>query len=345
MANTVDKVLKIANEEVGYMEKASNKNLDNKVSNIGYNNYVKYWRDLKPEWQGQPWCNAWINWIFVEAYGEVAAKKLLCTDGDWSYYTPTSANYFKKKGQWKTKSEKPKVGDIIFFKNTTRICHVGLVVKVDDAYVYTIEGNTSGASGVVANGGMVYGQKKYKHTYSKISGYGVVKYDTSKSIEDVAKAVINGEYGNGETRKAKVEAEGFAYVDVQAMVNKLLGATTTKKHVSTTTSKPVVKDTYTQKEFIKDIQSVFGVKQDGIGGPITLGKTITISTILNRKHRVVKYIQKYLKELGYHTGSIDGVYGPQTKESVKKYQKAKGCTSDGVITAKNKTWKALLGIK
>lgn len=178
MANTVDKVIKIAEAEVGYLEKESNKYLDSKTKNAGDNNFTKYWKALKPSWQRQPWCNAYVNWIFIEAYGTKEAKELLCTPGEWSYYTPTSANYFKKKGQWHTKN--PKVGDVIFFKNTVRICHVGIVYKVDDNYVYTIEGNTSSSAGVVANGGGVF-KKKYVLNYKKIAGYGRPKYDVVKT--------------------------------------------------------------------------------------------------------------------------------------------------------------------
>ena len=35
----INKILKIAEEEVGYLEKASNKDLDSKTANAGYNNY------------------------------------------------------------------------------------------------------------------------------------------------------------------------------------------------------------------------------------------------------------------------------------------------------------------
>lgn len=350
MANTVDKVLKIAENEKGYMEKASNKDLDSKQGNSGSKNYTKYWRDLKPSWQGEPWCNTFLNWIFIEAYGLETAKKMLCTDGEWSYYTPTSANYFKKKNLWKTNKETPKPGDVIFFKNTTRICHVGIVTKVDEAYVYTIEGNTSGASGVISNGGMVFGYKKYKLNYSRIAGYGCPEYDVLKSIEDVAVDVIAGKYGNGESRKEKLEAEGYNYDEVKKVVNELLSKETEKKANTNKTpeKKPAhttVKDAYTQKEFVKDVQMALGVKQDGIVGPVTLGKTITISTIFNRKHKVVKYIQKYLKTLKFYSGEIDGIYGTKTKAAVQNYQKAKGCTADGVISKKQKTWKSLLGVK
>ena len=46
------------------------------------------------------------------------------------------------------------------------VAHTGLVYAVDNAYVYTIEGKTSGANGVVANGGGVC-KKKYRLDYSQ----------------------------------------------------------------------------------------------------------------------------------------------------------------------------------
>lgn len=45
----------------------------------------------------------------------------------------------------------------------------------------------------------------------------------TKSVEEVAKKVVNGEYGNGADRKAKLEAEGYNYNEVQDRVNALLG--------------------------------------------------------------------------------------------------------------------------
>ena len=43
-----------------------------------------------------------------------------------------------------------------------------------------------------------------------------------KSIDDVAKAVIRGDYGNGKDRKSRLEAAGYNYKDVQNRVNQLL---------------------------------------------------------------------------------------------------------------------------
>ena len=42
-------------------------------------------------------------------------------------------------------------------------------------------------------------------------------------IEELAKEVIQGKWGNGQERKDKLTAAGYDYHEVQALVNKLLG--------------------------------------------------------------------------------------------------------------------------
>ncbi|MBQ1692277.1 MAG: hypothetical protein II017_05655 [Erysipelotrichaceae bacterium] len=42
-------------------------------------------------------------------------------------------------------------------------------------------------------------------------------------IEELAKEVIQGKWGNGQERKDKLTAAGYNYSEVQALVNKLLG--------------------------------------------------------------------------------------------------------------------------
>ena len=96
--------------------------------------------------------------------------------------------------------------------------------------------------------------------------------------------------------------------------------------------------------FIMGVQRACGAKIDGIAGKETLSKTITVSASTNRKHPVVSVIQTYLNALGYNCGTVDGIAGPKFTAAVKAYQKANGCVADGVITARNKTWKKLLGM-
>ena len=175
----VEKVTKVFKNEVGYQEKASNKNLDSKHTNVGKANYTKYGRDMGCN--GQSWCDACVDWCFVKAYGEKDAKRLL---GGFSNYTPTSAQYFKNKKQYFKRGEKtPKEGDVIFFHSNSlgRIAHTGYVYKVLDKKVYSIEGNTSSNSSEFERDGGCVAYKIYSLKDTRIDGYGRPKYDKKPS--------------------------------------------------------------------------------------------------------------------------------------------------------------------
>lgn len=97
------------------------------------------------------------------------------------------------------------------------------------------------------------------------------------------------------------------------------------------------------KEFVMQVQETLGAKVDGIAGPETLAKTITVSAKTNRNHPVVKPIQTYLYNIGYtEVGNADGIAGSKFTKAVKHFQKDNDCVVDGVITKRNKTWKKLL---
>ncbi len=53
----------------------------------------------------------------------------------------------------------------------------------------------------------------------------------------------------------------------------------------------------------------------------------------------VKNIQRVLKEKGYYSGNIDGIFGTATKKAVTQFQKDNGLTADGIVG--EKTLKAL----
>lgn len=118
--------------------------------------------------------------------------------------------------------------------------------------------------------------------------------------------------------------------------------TAVEKYVKFTASKP--QESYTLEEFIRDVQAATGSKVDGIAGKETLGNTPTISATKNRKHPVVKPIQKRFNALGFDCGEEDCIAGAKFKKAAKEFQKAHGCVQDGEITARNKTWKCLLGM-
>lgn len=56
---------------------------------------------------------------------------------------------------------------------------------------------------------------------------------------------------------------------------------------------------------------------------------------------LVKTVQQKLKNWGYYTGSVDGIYGSKTVAAVKYFQRTNGLTADGIVGSKTA---AALGI-
>ena len=191
--DAITKLLNVALSEVGYLEKASNKNLESKTANAGKNNFTKYanFFDTKyPDFyngkkNGYPWCDIWTDWVFVTAFGvDLAMKMLGQPPRSLGAGCTFSAQYYKQMCAFYSQ---PKKGDQIFFKDENgNVCHTGLVYDVDSNYVYTVEGNTSSSAGVVANGGSVE-KKKYKRTFSRIYGYGRPDYSLYKEEKQIPK--------------------------------------------------------------------------------------------------------------------------------------------------------------
>jgi hypothetical protein len=201
MSNVVKDLIEKAKSWTGYLEKKDNNNLDNFTANAGNNNFTCFARNYKlhtgQNLQGQPWCAMYVSEVFVQLFGLEAAMKLL--GGALYHYCPSGVNQFKKVGRWYTK---PEPGDVIFFTNGTRAYHTGIVIEITNTKVKAIEGNTSGASGVIENGGGVC-QKSYALTYDRIMGYGrpdwsIVQAKVKKSgwkEEDGGWRFYNGDTG------------------------------------------------------------------------------------------------------------------------------------------------------
>lgn len=157
----------------------------------------------------------------------------------------------------------------------------------------------------------------------------LVEYGYMDSTVD-APVILTDEYA----RKV-----GFATMEAIAQVSDLK-----KKETSVDSSREHYR--YTTEEFIKDVQFFCGAKVDGIAGPETLRKTITVSETKNRDHAVVKAIQLRLQTLGYtDVGNVDGIAGIKFTTAVVQFQEDNKCWADGEITAGNKTWKKLLGME
>lgn len=146
------------------------------ASQIGYkesprgSNKTKYGRWYGTGWDGNPWCAMFVSWCAAQIGESKAVGKFA--------YCPYWVTWFKERGQWLDRSEKPRPGDIIFFSNGSRACHVGVVEeRLGTDYVMTIEGNTSTSNN--DNGGAVMRRKR---AYGKrgsswfIMGFGRPKY-------------------------------------------------------------------------------------------------------------------------------------------------------------------------
>ena len=193
----IDRVIATARAEIGYIEKESNSQLDNPTANPGDNNWNKYARDLDAldivyngDKNGYAWCDIFVDWCFIYTFGLELGMALLCQAKEGLGAGCTySARYYKDKGQFHTS---PQAGDQIFFTNDggKTMYHTGLVVKVSGGRVYTIEGNTSSAAGVVPNGGCVR-DKSYPLGASYIGGYGRPNYSIVEDDEDMDQSKFN----------------------------------------------------------------------------------------------------------------------------------------------------------
>ena len=331
------KAISVAQGELGYREKASNAQLDDKTANSGSGNYTKYARDLDalgffyngPK-QGQPYCDIGVDWTFVKAYGVEAALKLLCqpkySAGAGCYY---SAMYYKQMGQFYGPKTIPQVCDQIFFTYAVNeVSHTGLVEYVEGNTVHTIEFNSSDG---------VY-RRSYPVGHSSIYGYGRPKWDmdgdsqqdqstqtdSDDEITALAREVIAGKWGIGATRIAKLTAAGHSYAAVQARVNELLTGKAAADETPTTVQEPAP-------------------------SPAMVGYALWLEEVAEGSSgNTVKAVQTLLIALGYRCGGdfvnghevADGDFGPTTRKAVEAFQKANGLTVNGTVD--DKTMSALL---
>ena len=135
------------------------------LSQIGNIGGEPYW-----SWYGfnsrVEWCACFVSWCANECgYIEngIIPKFAGCVQG---------SEWFKERGLWQDNSYEPRPGDIIFFDwddengQDGLSDHVGIVQKVEDGRVYTVEGNS----------GDECRQNSYPIGYYEIYGYGVPAY-------------------------------------------------------------------------------------------------------------------------------------------------------------------------
>lgn len=191
-----------------------------------------YYSDLNKYYKnkyGMPNCTAYAYGRWLEL-GLDASKLWYGNAEDW--YVGTTAF---KKGQ------APKLGAIVCWKkgknwdSSDGAGHVAVVEKIkQDGTIVT--SNSAYKS-------TVFYIKEIKPPYV-LNGYEFLGFiypdveftkqiEFKKSIDEVAREVIKGKYGNYPVRKEKLEAEGYNYEEVQTRVNEILKGDTKKEIVYT----------------------------------------------------------------------------------------------------------------
>ncbi len=104
------------------------------IGNVGGEPYWSWWGlDHRVEW-----CAMFVSWC-ADQCGYLDAEVLPKMEGVLPFI-----DWFRGRDQWQGRDYEPIPGDIIFFdyEGDGLADHVGIVEKVDDSFVYTIEGNT-----------------------------------------------------------------------------------------------------------------------------------------------------------------------------------------------------------
>lgn len=83
---------------------------------------------------------------------------------------------------------------------------------------------------------------------------------------------------------------------------------------------------------IRKFQRDYGLSVDGIVGPKTLS-ALGLSGSSSSSYSATA-IQQKLKNLGYYTGSIDGILGTKSVNAIRNFQRDYGLTVDGIVGPK-----------
>lgn len=171
--NQAKDIVNVALSQVGYHEGSSGSDLSGNSSSSA--NYTEYGR-----WFGQQsnWCAIFISWCANQAgISTSVVKKNAVASGN-------SCQFGEKKYSFGSRNPQP--GDILYVQNDSdsSVDHVGLVYKVDDTYIYAVEGNFGNKVGTIK-----YYKDTGRQTYyssTKILFYGVPDYSTGNAVSNTA---------------------------------------------------------------------------------------------------------------------------------------------------------------
>lgn len=244
MTATIEAVLATAEHEVGYIEDGGHHD----------GNITKYWAELYPGGQGQPWCAAFQRWVDIHA----KAPDLPISN---PYYCPTIATYARQHKLW-LPADQGSPGDMVLFqwKKNGVADHIGRIVSKGNGSYVTIEGNTSGSnSGSQSNGGGVF---KRTRSYTNGTVLGILDY--SKLLSAAAANKTNP----GAAPRKPVKANPFAKY---AAPCKLKSVGNNVKFVQWAVGVPVDGTFGPQTKYaVSQFQHYHHITVDGVVGPQTI---------------------------------------------------------------------------
>ena len=117
----------------------------------------------------------------------------------------------KQSGHFVTDEKAVTAGDLIIYdwKADGTLNHVGIITEITPTHFKVVEGNYNNTVGL----------RTVKRNNREVYGFIKVEHKASADIEQLARDVINGRYGNGDDRK---NALGEHYEKVQERVKQIL---------------------------------------------------------------------------------------------------------------------------
>lgn len=226
MGKTAESVLNVMRGWLGFNE-----------SNGRFKEIIDLYNSVKPLPRGyavkysDEWCDTCVSAAAVKA----GCEELIGRECGVEKHI----EIFKQKGIWiEDGTVIPKPGYVIAYNwdrstqpNDGYADHIGYVESVSGSNITVIEGNK----------GEAVARRVIPVGWGYIRGYAAPKYDAAtvtpvpstaeKGVEEVAKEVLAGKWGNGEERRNRLKATGYDYAAVQAKVNQLAKGTSNQKSI------------------------------------------------------------------------------------------------------------------
>ena len=360
--SAIETALNCFRAELGYHEKASNANLDDKTANSGSGNWTKYARDLDrlgnfyngPK-NGYPYCDVTYDWCLVTSFGPDIGRRMLYqplqSAGAGCLY---SAQYYKQNGAWYTSNPQP--GDQIFFSYAPgEYSHTGMVESIQNGIVTTLEGNTSD----------MVARRTYPINSSNIIGYGRPNWALAAGLDDVVIMNPSEGFGGSNLRVLKLGCKGEDVEQLQKDLQSLgydIGSWGVDGDFGNDTKNAVMQfqhdhglvpiDGEVGDDTRKALKEALEKTEKPAVEPAPVKEPEPDAGIPRKNFQIreikmedegsdVKLAQAALQCWGY-TIVVTGIFGKEMDEKIRNFQAAKGLEPDGVIGSM--TWRELLKV-